>query len=238
VASDGEVATFDAPFYGSMGGKTLAAPVVGMAAAPGGRGYWLVAADGGIFSFGHAPFHGSMGGKTLSAPVTGMAADPVTGGYWLVASDGGVFSFDAPFEGSAVSTVGLQPARDDRANPFTAIAASQDGDGYVLLPTDPAVEPGVAGRSGFDLAKQEWEGDGALACAGSAPPLIQAAQYLLIGERVDGGDTRGYPAAVDDFEQLFDMPEMSLTPAQAAEVKADTAGLNAFFGTSDGSPCF
>jgi hypothetical protein len=75
-----------------------------------------------------------MGGKTLSAPVTGMAADPATGGYWLVASDGGVFSFDAPFEGSAVSAVGLQPLRDDRPNPFTAIAASQNGDGYVLLP--------------------------------------------------------------------------------------------------------
>ena len=29
-------------------------PVVGMAAGPGGNGYWLVAADGGIFSFGGA----------------------------------------------------------------------------------------------------------------------------------------------------------------------------------------
>ena len=45
-------------------------------------GYWLLARDGGIFSFG-APFFGS------------------TGGYRLVAADGGIFDFgDAVFEGS------------------------------------------------------------------------------------------------------------------------------------------
>ena len=36
-------------------------PVVGMAATPSGHGYWLVASDGGIFSFGDAPFYGSTG---------------------------------------------------------------------------------------------------------------------------------------------------------------------------------
>jgi len=28
---------------------------------PTGKGYWLVAADGGIFSFGDARFYGSLG---------------------------------------------------------------------------------------------------------------------------------------------------------------------------------
>jgi hypothetical protein len=37
-------------------------PVVGMAATPDGHGYWLVAADGGVFSFGDAPFRGSGSG--------------------------------------------------------------------------------------------------------------------------------------------------------------------------------
>jgi hypothetical protein len=32
---------------------------VGMAATPTGKGYWLVAADGGIFTFGDAVFAGS-----------------------------------------------------------------------------------------------------------------------------------------------------------------------------------
>ena len=45
----------DANFYGSMGGRPLNQPVVGMAATPTGDGYWLVAADGGIFAFGRRP---------------------------------------------------------------------------------------------------------------------------------------------------------------------------------------
>ena len=36
------------------------APIVGMAATPTGKGYWLVAADGGVFSFGDAPFLGNV----------------------------------------------------------------------------------------------------------------------------------------------------------------------------------
>jgi hypothetical protein len=32
-----------------------------MAPTPDGGGYWMVASDGGIFSFGNAAFDGSMG---------------------------------------------------------------------------------------------------------------------------------------------------------------------------------
>jgi hypothetical protein len=63
----------DAGFHGSMGGKALAKPVVGMAATGDGGGYWLVASDGGVFALGDAGFHGSMGGKALAKPVVGIA---------------------------------------------------------------------------------------------------------------------------------------------------------------------
>jgi hypothetical protein len=53
---------------------TLNKPIVGMAATPDGKGYWLVASDGGIFSFGNATFYGSMGGTHLNKPIVGMAA--------------------------------------------------------------------------------------------------------------------------------------------------------------------
>ena len=66
-----------------------------MAATAGGGGYWFVAADGGIFTFGDARFLGSMGGQRLNPPVVGMAADPAGPGYWMVAADGGIFSFGA-----------------------------------------------------------------------------------------------------------------------------------------------
>jgi hypothetical protein len=73
-----------------------------MASTPDGGGYWLVASDGGIFSFGDAQFHGSTGSLPLVEPVVGMAANPDGGGYWLVASDGGIFTFgDGNFYGSA-----------------------------------------------------------------------------------------------------------------------------------------
>ncbi len=68
---------------------------------PTGNGYWLVASDGGVFTFGDASFYGSEGGKPLNKPIVGIAATPSGSGYWLVASDGGIFAFgDAGFFGS------------------------------------------------------------------------------------------------------------------------------------------
>ena len=77
-------------------------PIVGMAALPSGRGYWLVASDGGIFAFGKTAFLGSTGDLTLVSPVVGIAPSATGDGYVLVASDGGLFAFgDVPFFGSA-----------------------------------------------------------------------------------------------------------------------------------------
>ncbi|MDP9387450.1 MAG: hypothetical protein M3Q48_05840, partial [Actinomycetota bacterium] len=95
----------------------------------GVTGYWVVAADGGIFSFGAAAFHGSMGGRRLNSPVLGMAATPGGGGYWLVAGDGGIFSFgDARFAGSTGNI---------RLNqPVVGMASSPSGSGYWLVARD------------------------------------------------------------------------------------------------------
>ena len=40
-------------------------PIVGMASTPDGKGYWLVASDGGIFAYGDARFWGSAGNIQL-----------------------------------------------------------------------------------------------------------------------------------------------------------------------------
>jgi hypothetical protein len=37
-----------------------------MASTPDGKGYWLVARDGGIFTFGDATFFGSTGAISLN----------------------------------------------------------------------------------------------------------------------------------------------------------------------------
>ena len=83
----------------------LQRPVAGIAPTQDQGGYWLVASDGGIFSFGDAGFYGSIPGlgyfpagtpgnvKRLNAPVVGMVPSTDGGGYFMVASDGGVFAF-------------------------------------------------------------------------------------------------------------------------------------------------
>jgi ribosomal protein L24E len=72
-----------------------------MAANPAGGGYWLVASDGGIFTFGSAHFYGSAGAVALNAPIVSMAATPSGTGYMLAASDGGIFTYgNAKFYGS------------------------------------------------------------------------------------------------------------------------------------------
>jgi Putative peptidoglycan binding domain/L,D-transpeptidase catalytic domain len=119
----------DAGFFGPAGGLQLNQPAVGMAATPSGNGYWIVAADGGIFDYGDAGFFGSAGALPLNKPIVGMAATPDGGGYWLVASDGGVFSYgDATFFGSAGSLVLNQPV--------VGMAATPDGGGYWLVASD------------------------------------------------------------------------------------------------------
>jgi hypothetical protein len=67
------VFSFNARFFGSTGPIPLHEPVVGMGATDDGGGYWIVAADGGVFSYGDAPFGGSEGGTRLNAPMVGIA---------------------------------------------------------------------------------------------------------------------------------------------------------------------
>ena len=65
-----------AHFFGSTGAIHLNQPIVGMAPAGDGSGYWLVASDGGIFNFGDAGFFGSAGAIHLNRPIVVMAVPP------------------------------------------------------------------------------------------------------------------------------------------------------------------
>jgi hypothetical protein len=146
---DGGVFAFGSvPYLGSMAGRRLNAPVVGMAATPRGHGYWLTGADGAIFAFGSAPYLGSVasieahggagtsGGLVASSgalpPVVGMAATPDGRGYWQVTSDGGIIGFgSAAFLGSMHGRL-LQA-------PIVGMAATPDGRGYWLVGYDGGV---------------------------------------------------------------------------------------------------
>jgi hypothetical protein len=128
-ASDGSVYDYGAGAHGSMAGKGLTKPIVGMAGTPSGAGYWMVASDGGIFSFGDAGFHGSAGNIALNQPIVGMAGTDTGQGYWFVASDGGIFSFgDAEFLGST-GDITLN-------KPIVGMAATPTGNGYWFVASD------------------------------------------------------------------------------------------------------
>jgi hypothetical protein len=95
-------------------------------------GYWLAAADGGVFSYGDVGFYGSMGGHHLDAPVVGMDSTPDHHGYWLVATDGGVFAFgDAGFYGSM--------GGKHLTAPIVGMTETPDGRGYWLAAADGGV---------------------------------------------------------------------------------------------------
>ena len=146
--SRSDVSTLDY-FHPSQSGQALLAGLTWAtswwAPAPASTGYWLVASDGGIFSYGDAGFFGSAGAVALNKPIVGMAATPDGGGYWLVASDGGIFSYgDAGFFGSA-GAVALN-------KPIVGMAATPDGGGYWLVASDGGIfsygEAGFYGSAG------------------------------------------------------------------------------------------
>ncbi|HVX20403.1 MAG TPA: N-acetylmuramoyl-L-alanine amidase [Acidimicrobiales bacterium] len=150
-------------------------PVVGMAADPAAAGgYWVVAANGGVFAFS-APFSGSAGGLSLNRPIVGIAATPDGRGYWLVASDGGIFSYgDAAFSGSAG---GLSLNK-----PIVGMAATPDGRGYWLVASDGGI---------FSYGDAAFEGSAAYGSTPLARPIVGMAAtpdgdgYWLVA--ADGG---------------------------------------------------
>ncbi|HWF15650.1 MAG TPA: PQQ-binding-like beta-propeller repeat protein [Acidimicrobiales bacterium] len=113
-------------FSGSAG---LPGPPSPPPAAPPNASYWLVASDGGLFSFGNAQFFGSTGGTPLNEPVVGMAPTASGNGYWLVASDGGIFNY------GAAAFFGSEGGKPLNA-PIVGMAATPDGGGYWMVASD------------------------------------------------------------------------------------------------------
>ncbi|HUP84438.1 MAG TPA: hypothetical protein VM143_02115 [Acidimicrobiales bacterium] len=92
-------------------------------------GYWLAAADGGVFTYGDAEFHGSAGEMKLQKPIVGMAATSTGSGYWMVAADGGVFAFGGVLYHGSMGAQRLN-------KPIVAMAATPTGQGYWLVAGD------------------------------------------------------------------------------------------------------
>jgi hypothetical protein len=111
---------------------TSAEGAVDIKRTPSGSGYYIVAADGGVFCYGDAKFYGSAAAQQLHAPIVGLAAVPNGTGYWLAAQDGGVFAY-----GSAKFHGGMSDEK--LAAPITGIESDNTGNGYWLLGRDGGV---------------------------------------------------------------------------------------------------
>jgi len=160
VAADGTVTSVDgAPFLGDTytygitglsGPHPLNAPIVGMAPTANGQGYWLVAADGGVFNFGNATFHGSVytygitglsGPHPLNAPIVAIVPSPSGGGYLLIGADGGTFDFGTVRFYGSVYTYGITGLSGPHPlnAPIVGGELTPDGGGYYLVGADGGV---------------------------------------------------------------------------------------------------
>lgn len=124
--------------------REFGSPIVTAIRVPGGCGYWLVSANGGVFTYGRAHFYGSVVGvmdklhRRFSGSITAAAATPDGRGYWLVSARGGVFAFgDAHFYGSLRELLQREHRRLNR--PVIAVKPMPDGNGYWLVAKDGGV---------------------------------------------------------------------------------------------------
>ena len=127
MASDGGIFAFgDAPFYGSLGGhyaRLSRSPPWRLPTS--GGGYWLVDANGQVFTFGDAHFEGQPAYAPGGYRITGMAPPHNANGYWLASANGNVAD-----EGNAAPYGSL--IGHTLNAPIVGMAATRDGDGYWL----------------------------------------------------------------------------------------------------------
>ncbi|MGD0808770.1 MAG: G1 family glutamic endopeptidase [Acidimicrobiales bacterium] len=180
VATDGGVFAFgDASYVGSLpadgvgpvGAKTghhLAAPIVGIVPTADGKGYLMVAKDGGVFAFGDAHYEGScasIGG--CDGPAVAVVPDATGGGYWLLLANCDMVPFgDAP----KIGDTNCESSAASKRLVATSAARTPDGRGYwVLLDNGTTFPEGDAKLLGSWEAKQmTTTGDPAVAIVPTA----------------------------------------------------------------------
>ncbi|HEY4963610.1 MAG TPA: hypothetical protein VIH90_02840 [Candidatus Saccharimonadales bacterium] len=166
AASDGGVfAEGTAPFYGSMGGKALSAPITGIASTADGNGYWLVGADGAVYAFGDAGYHNGVNNiglngtsvKVPGATIVSIADDPANGGYILIDNFGHSYAFgNAP-------PYNVSPWTTPTGENVNSLDMNSSGSGLYVLTTDGRVLSygSVAGQGGYlgsTAGGQKWIG--------------------------------------------------------------------------------
>jgi hypothetical protein len=117
--------------------------IVGMAPSSGGRGYWLAARDGSVYTYGAAPHAAALPNLILRLPVTGIAASASGRGYLLMSKFGDV----APY-GDASECISSFHVRDRESGSF------QDENVGIAIPFAASAVAGNYGGSCGSQSKQ------------------------------------------------------------------------------------
>ncbi len=178
-------------------------------------GYRVIAADGGVFTYGDASYVGSAADIRMNESVVGGSPTSTGDGYLLFGDKGGVFSFgDAGFHGSAAD-VGLNA-------PVVGGALSPSGEGYVLFAED-------GGALTFGDASYEGSAVGspmnAAIVGGARTPSGRG--YWLVG--ADGG-----VYAFGDAPYLGSAAELDRLAAPVVSITATPSGRGYWLAAADG----
>lgn len=137
-------------FYGSASKTSLYAPVVGIAETAGSNGYWLVAADGGVFAFGDAQFEGAVSYTYPPPSISSVSPNsgPTSGGTVITITG-------THFNGVNSVTVGGVP---------TTFSSTSDG---AITATTP---PGAAGAQPVIVGSKYGTGTSSFIYVAPPPP--------------------------------------------------------------------
>ncbi len=117
-----------------------------MTSSPDGAGYWLVASDGGVFSYGDAPFFGSLGGTGSS--VSGLEANSAQAGYQLIETNKTEQWFGPTAQGSSSTTTSTTSATTTTRPPHHSTTTSTTAPPTTTTSsTTTTTQPGSSGSS-------------------------------------------------------------------------------------------
>jgi peptidoglycan/xylan/chitin deacetylase (PgdA/CDA1 family) len=137
LKSDGGVASFHAPWHGSLSGRVRKGSVVTAIAAGRPGGYLVLTSAGAVYHFGTRSYGSDAGKLPPGVTAVGLTADSATGGYWILRSDGVVDNFNAPAKGS--------PPRVARGSAVLGITSGRPGS-YRVMTSHGALPDGYGGR--------------------------------------------------------------------------------------------
>jgi large repetitive protein len=134
-----------------------------MAATPSGKGYWMVAGDGGIFSFGDASFYGSAVDGGAEKRIVDIAPSATGKGYYITASNGAVYAY-----GDAKSYGGAEGQK--LAHGIISMVPINNGE--PPLASNDAITIDEDGTADIDVLANDRDPDGGvLSVVSVAPPL-------------------------------------------------------------------